>query len=99
MPFSQSVAGPIKIAQLASQTAELGIVTYLSFMAFLSISLAILNILPIPALDGGHLVILAIEGVIGRELPTKPKIIIQRAGFALLLAFMAFAIFNDIRNF
>jgi regulator of sigma E protease len=99
MPFSQSVAGPIKIAQLASQTAELGIITYLNFMAFLSISLAILNILPIPALDGGHLVILAIEGVIGRELPPKPKMIIQRAGVVLLLSFMAFAIFNDIRNF
>lgn len=99
MPFAQSVAGPIKIAQLASQTAELGIITYLSFMAFLSISLAILNILPIPALDGGHLVILAIEGVIGRELPTKPKMIIQRAGFVLLLSLMAFVLFNDIRNF
>ncbi|MBI5474099.1 MAG: RIP metalloprotease RseP [Ignavibacteriae bacterium] len=98
-PFSQSVAGPIKIAQLASQTAELGIVTYLSFMAFLSISLAILNILPIPALDGGHLVFLAVEGIIGHELPVKMKLIIQRAGFVLLLGFMAFALFNDIRNF
>ncbi len=98
-PFSQSVAGPIKIAQLASQTAELGIITYLSFMAFLSISLAILNILPIPALDGGHLVFLIVEGIIGRELPVKLKLIIQRAGFVLLLAFMAFAVYNDIRNF
>ncbi len=98
-PFSQSIAGPIKIAQLASQTAELGIITYLSFMAFLSISLAILNILPIPALDGGHLVFLIVEGIIGRELPVKLKLIIQRAGFVLLLAFMAFAVYNDIRNF
>jgi regulator of sigma E protease len=99
MPFSQSVAGPIKIAQLASQTAELGMITYLNFMAFLSVSLAFLNILPFPALDGGHLVILAIEGILGRELPPKPKMIIQRAGVALLLGFMAFAIFNDIQNF
>ena len=98
-PFAQSVAGPVKIAQLASQTASLGILTYLSFMAFLSISLAILNILPIPALDGGHLVFLVIEGIIGRELPVKVKLIIQRAGFVLLLGFMAFALFNDIRNF
>ncbi len=98
-PFSSSVAGPIKIAQLASQTAELGIITYLTFMAFLSISLAILNILPIPALDGGHLVFLAVEGIIGRELPVRAKLIIQRAGFILLLGFMAFVIFNDIRNF
>ncbi len=98
-PFAQSVAGPIKIAQLASQTAELGVITYLGFMAFLSISLAILNILPIPALDGGHLVFLAVEGIIGRELPVRLKLIIQRAGFVLLLGFMAFALFNDIRNF
>lgn len=98
-PFSSSVAGPIKIAQLASQTAELGAITYLTFMAFLSISLAILNILPIPALDGGHLVFLAVEGIIGRELPVRAKLIIQRAGFILLLGFMAFVILNDIRNF
>lgn len=98
-PFRESVAGPIKIAQLASQTAELGIITYLTFMAFLSISLAILNILPIPALDGGHLVFLGIEGIMGREIPTKIKLAVQRAGFFLLLAFMAFVVFNDIRNF
>jgi regulator of sigma E protease len=99
MPFSQSVAGPIKIAQLASQTAELGVATYLGFMAFLSISLAILNVLPIPALDGGHLLFLMVEGVIGRELPVKAKMIIQKAGVVLLLLFMAFAVYNDIRNF
>jgi regulator of sigma E protease len=98
-PLAQSLAGPIKIAQFASQTAELGIFTYLSFMAFLSINLAILNILPIPALDGGHLLLLVVEGIIGRELPVKAKLIIQRAGFVLLLAFMAFAVYNDIRNF
>lgn len=97
--FSSSVAGPIKIAQLASQTAGLGIVTYLNFMAFLSISLAILNILPIPALDGGHLLFLVIEGLIGRELPVKFKLVIQRAGFVLLLTLMALVVFNDIRNF
>jgi regulator of sigma E protease len=97
--LSSSVAGPIKIAQLASQTAELGIITYLNFMAFLSISLAILNILPIPALDGGHLLFLFIEGITGRELPVKFKLVIQRAGFVLLLTLMALVVFNDIRNF
>jgi regulator of sigma E protease len=97
--FDKSVAGPIRIAQLASQSAELGVITYLGFMGFLSISLAILNILPIPALDGGHLLILAIEGIIRRELPVRMKLIVQRAGFVLLLGFMAFAILNDIRNF
>jgi regulator of sigma E protease len=97
--FSQSVGGPIRIAQLATQTAELGILPFLWFMAVLSISLAFLNILPFPALDGGHILLLLIEGVMGRELPVKVKLGIQRAGFYLLLAFMAFVLYNDIMKF
>ncbi len=96
--FSESVAGPIKIAQMATQTAELGLVTYLGFMALLSISLAILNILPFPALDGGHLLFLVYEGTFRREIPAKVKIGLQKAGFVLLLAFMAFVVYNDIAN-
>jgi regulator of sigma E protease len=96
---SQSVGGPIRIAQMATQTAELGLVAYLGFMALLSISLAFLNILPFPALDGGHLLFLAYEGVFRREIPVKIKMGIQRIGFALLLAFMAFVVYNDILNF
>jgi regulator of sigma E protease len=99
MSFSQSVAGPVRIAQMASQTAELGLVTYLGFMAFLSVSLALLNILPFPALDGGHLVFLLYEGTFRREIPVKVKLFLQKAGFVLLLAFMAFAVYNDILNF
>jgi len=97
--FSQSVGGPIRIAQLATQTAELGILPFLWFMAVLSISLAFLNILPFPALDGGHILILLIEGVIGRELPVKVKLGVQRAGFFLLIAFMVFVLYNDIMKF
>lgn len=97
--FSQSVGGPIRIAQMATQTAELGIVSYLGFMALLSISLAFLNILPIPALDGGHLVFLMYEGLFRREIPVRVKLGIQKVGFALLLAFMAFVLYNDIVNF
>lgn len=97
--FSQSVGGPIRIAQMATQTAELGIVSYLGFMALLSISLAFLNILPIPALDGGHLVFLLYEGIFRREIPVRVKLGIQKVGFALLLAFMAFVLYNDIMNF
>lgn len=95
-PFAESVSGPVRIAQLATQTAELGIVTYLGFMALLSISLAILNILPFPALDGGHLVFLLYEGVFRREIPAKVKMGLQKAGIVLLLAFMAFVVYNDI---
>jgi regulator of sigma E protease len=97
--FSQSVGGPIRIAQMATQTAELGILPFLWFMAVLSISLAFLNILPFPALDGGHILILLIEGVMGRELPVKVKLGIQRAGFFLLIAFMVFVLYNDIMKF
>ncbi len=97
--FAQSVGGPIKIAQMATQTAELGIITYLGFMALLSISLAMLNILPFPALDGGHLLFLVYEGIFRREIPVKVKMGLQKVGFALLIAFMVFVVYNDIMNF
>jgi len=94
--FSQSVGGPIKIAQMASQSSELGLLTYLSFMALLSINLAVLNIFPFPALDGGHLMFLVYEAIFRREVPVKVKIRLQQFGVAVLLAFMAFVVINDI---
>ncbi len=97
--LSQSVGGPIRIAQMATQTAELGLITYLGFMALLSISLAILNILPFPALDGGHLAFLVYEGLFRREIPVKIKMGLQKAGFVLLIAFMAFVVYNDLVHF
>ena len=97
--FAQSVGGPIRIAQMATQTAETGIITYLGFMALLSISLAILNFLPFPALDGGHMVFLVYEAIFRREVPLEVRLGLQKAGFVLLLAFMAFVLYNDIRHF
>lgn len=97
--FKDSFGGPIKIAQYATQSAETGLVPYLGFMAMLSMSLALLNILPIPALDGGHLVMMLYEKVARREIPNRIKIAIQQTGFILLLAFMAFVIYNDIAHF
>jgi regulator of sigma E protease len=97
--FSKSVGGPIKIAQWATQSAELGLITYLGFMGLLSVSLAMLNILPFPALDGGHLLFLVYEGTFRREIPVRVKLGLQKAGFALLLVFMAFVLYNDIANF
>ncbi len=97
--FAQSVGGPIRIAQMATQTAELGILTYLGFMALLSMSLAILNFLPFPALDGGHMVFLVYEAIFRREVPVNVRMLLQKAGFVLLLAFMAFVLYNDIRQF
>jgi regulator of sigma E protease len=97
--FAQSVGGPIKIAQLASQSSDLGLLTYLSFMALLSINLAIINILPFPALDGGHLSFLVYEAVFRREVPLGVKLGLQKVGIVVLLAFMAFVVINDIIHF
>jgi len=97
--FKESFGGPIKIAQIATQSAEMGLSSYLVFMGMLSMSLAIINILPIPALDGGHLLLLFYEKIFRREIPHRVKISIQQAGFVLLLAFMAFVIYNDIASF
>lgn len=96
--FSKNVGGPIKIAQFASRSAKSGIVAYLSFMAILSLSLAFLNILPVPALDGGHLIIVLIEAVLRRELSQKFKMGFQRVGVTLLLLLMVFMVFNDLRG-
>ena len=94
----KSVGGPIKIARMANQSAEQGPVSFLYFVAVLSISLAFINILPIPALDGGQFVLNAIECVIGRELPFEVKMRIQQIGMAILLTIFAFFMINDILN-
>jgi regulator of sigma E protease len=96
--FRKSVGGPVKIAKIANQSAEQGPASFLYFLAMLSISLAIINILPVPALDGGQFVLNAVEGVIGRELPLQVKIRIQQIGMALLLALFAYILVNDILN-
>ena len=69
---------------------------FLLFLAMLSLSLAIINILPFPVLDGGHFVIILIEGIIRRELPIKLKLAIQNFGFVILLMLMAYIIYTDI---
>ena len=97
--FGESVGGPVKIAQIASRSAAAGLASFLTVMAWLSLTLAILNILPFPALDGGHLMFLVYEGIFRREIPARVKIVLQQAGFALLLVFMAFVLYNDIANF
>ncbi|MGH2569074.1 MAG: RIP metalloprotease RseP [Bacteroidota bacterium] len=97
--FSKSVGGPIRIAQIATRSAEIGVVSFMGFMALLSISLALINLLPFPALDGGHLMFLLFEAVFRREIPHKVKIVLQQAGFFLLLVFMAFVLYNDIVNY
>ena len=96
--YRKSLGGPIKIARIANQSAEQGLSSFLYFLALLSISLAFINILPIPALDGGQFVLNAIEGIMGREIPFQVKMRIQQIGMALLLTLFLFFIFNDIIN-
>ena len=96
--FGKAFGGPVKIAQLAAKSADTGILNFMFFLALLSLSLAIINIMPFPVLDGGHLVIILIEGIIKKEIPIKVKVAIQNTGFVILLLLMAFIIYNDIVN-
>ncbi len=96
--FGKVFGGPIKIAQIATTSAENGFSSFLVFLGVLSLSLAIINIMPFPVLDGGHLIIILVEGAMRREIPIKVKIAIQNTGFVILLLLMAFIIYNDIIN-
>ena len=90
------LAGPIGVAQMAGQVAEMGLVPLFNFTAFLSLNLGIINLFPIPALDGGHFASLCIEAVKGSPLSPKTMYYAQRVGIALLLLLMIFATKNDI---
>ena len=92
----ESLAGPLAIAQMAGDIADRNIWDLLPFMAYLSVVLAFINILPIPALDGGHLIIILIEGIRRKPLPLKAKIMVQQVGMAILLTFIVFVFYNDI---
>lgn len=92
----KNITGPITIADYAGQTARLGVISFMSFIAFISISLGIMNLLPIPVLDGGHLLYYSLEVLTGRPVPERAGAIAQRAGFGILMALMGVAIFNDI---
>ena len=92
----KNVSGPITIADYAGQSAQMGIIAYLSFLALISISLAVLNLLPIPVLDGGHLMYYVIEIIKGSPLSEKTMAIGQQIGIAMLFTLMVFAIYNDI---
>ena len=92
----RSVGGPIFIAQLAGDSARSGLDSLFNLIAILSINLAILNILPIPAFDGGHLIVIIIEWIKRGPLAVKTKMMIQQVGFAIFLVMAAFVIFNDL---
>ena len=90
------LAGPIGVAQMAGEVAEMGIVPLLNFAALLSLNLAIINLLPVPALDGGHFLTLCVEAVRGKPLSPKVMHYIQNAGVGLIVLLMLLAMKNDV---
>ncbi len=92
---ADTIGGPVMIFQLAGKQAEAGMTNFFTFMALISINLAILNLLPIPILDGGHIFFMAIEAVRGRPLSEKFLLVSQKIGLALIISLMAFALYND----
>ena len=92
------LSGPVTIADFAGQSAQLGWISYLTFLALISISLGVLNLLPVPLLDGGHLMYYAIEIIKGRPVSERAMELGQRVGLALLLVMMAFAFYNDLNR-
>ncbi|MFC1650665.1 RIP metalloprotease RseP [Candidatus Latescibacterota bacterium] len=93
------LGGPIMIAQMAGETAKTGFSSLLSFTAFISINLGVLNLMPFPVLDGGHIFILLIETVIRRKVSEKMKLRLQQAGSLVLLSLMLYITFNDFMRF
>ena len=90
-----NISGPISIAQYAGQSASIGLGTFLSFLAIVSISLGVLNLLPVPVLDGGHLMYYLIELLKGSPVSERTEMVGQRIGIAVLFALMSLALFND----
>ena len=93
---AKTIGGPLLVAQMAGEQARLGILNLLFFTALLSINLAILNLLPIPILDGGHLFFALIEAARGKPVSLKKREMAQQVGLVLLVALMIFAFYNDI---
>ena len=94
----ENLSGPITIAQVAGQTATFGLEYYLSFLAVLSVSLGILNLLPIPVLDGGHLLYYLVEAIIRRPVPEKVQAMGMQLGIFLIVSIMFVAFYNDINR-
>ena len=95
---SSQLGGPIRIAKISGQVAEFGILPFISLMAYISISLGLINLFPIPMLDGGHLMFYGIEKILGRPLSQKTQEGFFRIGMFLLLSLMFFTTFNDLKD-
>ena len=93
---TNAIGGPIAIATVAGEVWQQGLLNFFNLMAMLSISLGVMNILPIPGLDGGHVFITLIEGAIGRELSIETKMKIQQVGVTMILLLFIFIMYSDI---
>ena len=95
---TSQLGGPIRIAKISGQVAEFGLLAFISMLAYISISLGLVNLFPIPLLDGGHLMFYAFEKVLGRPLSQKTQESFFRIGMFLLLSLMVFTTFNDLKD-
>ena len=95
----RNLSGPLTIADYAGKSASLGFVQYLIFLALISVSLGVLNLLPLPVLDGGHLVMYAWEGISGKAVSERWLERLQQAGVAVLVVMMSIALFNDVARY
>lgn len=94
----KNLSGPISIAEYAGQSAEMGLVPFIKFMALISVSLGVLNLLPVPVLDGGHLLFFALEAIKGSPISEKIQAFFQQVGIALLMSLMALAMVLDVQR-
>ncbi len=94
----KNLSGPVSIAQIAGQSAAMGFVPFIKFLALVSVSLGVLNLLPIPVLDGGHLLFFAIEGIKGSPVSEKIQLFFQQIGIAVLMSLMALAMVLDVQR-
>jgi len=94
----QNLSGPISLAQYAGKTASIGLIPFLKFLAFVSVSLGVMNLLPIPMLDGGHLFFYILEAIKGKPVSEKAQGLFMRVGMFILLCVMVLAVFIDIER-
>ena len=95
---TSQLGGPIKIAKISGQVAEFGLLAFITTIAYISISLGLINLFPIPLLDGGHLMFFLFEKILGRPLSQKTQEGFFRIGLFLLVSLMLFTTFNDINT-
>ena len=95
----KNLSGPLSMAEYAGQSAQIGVASYVLYLALISVSIGILNLLPIPVLDGGHLVFLICEVVLGKPLAESWQGVLQKGGLLILMVMMSVALFNDVARF